>query len=305
MKKTQSIPNQEKLIMDAKSHSRTNVHSLCRNYAAILKTFQIIVLLVALISPIGSALAQTNMAIYTFEGNSLSSSDSDTNSTASDITDSPTGTFSGEFGVFVTENTGGTPATSIANGWSARAENSAADTFFSFTITPTIDGGTMAFSALNFDAKVFSALGGTTAYNYDLYWSVDGFATAIGNATGPSQSGPGDPSYTALSIDLSALSGQTAAVTFRLDPVTASGGATNGAASQRRGSIDNVVLTGAVTPPSVGGVALFIEDAPSSLATRLWQPVVALPPVGLAGLAMGGVVATLGAMVWVVHRKKK
>ena len=198
-------------------------------------------LLAALISPTGSALAQTTtVANYTFDDSSLSSSDSDTNSTASDITDNPTGTNSTEFGRRVSVSTGGTPATSIANAWSARSENNANDTFFSFTITPA-SGATMTFDALNFDAKVQSTLGGLTAFNYNLYWSVDDFTAAIGNATGPSQVGAGQLDYTPLSMDLSALAALTAAVTFRLDPVSA--GWVNGALSQRRGAIDNVVLT--------------------------------------------------------------
>jgi hypothetical protein len=188
----------------------------------------------------------TIIAHYTFEGDLLTSSDSDSGSSASAIASNAEGTQAGEFGKFQTEDetAGLGGSTSRAYAWSARSANNASNTFFSFTVSPI--GKSLKYTTLTLDAKVFSNQGGTTAYDYDLYWSVDNYASAIDSSqTGPSIVGSTQSVYTPLSFDLSSLEPQTAPITFRLDPVSA--GSNSGVVSQRRGSIDNIILNATVS----------------------------------------------------------
>ncbi len=209
------------------------------------------------------------VANYTFT-NGVSSSDTEPLTTAGDFLSQATGTFASEFGVL------GTPAgaSSQADAWNARANQNATSSWFDFTLALAPETSQVSFSSLDFTAYVFHTLGLTTAFNYNLYWDVDSFTDPIASATGPSISGAAntsDNASQALSFDLSALPAQTTDLTFRLDPVFATGSSTNGGGavetSQRGGAVDNVVLNATVTasvvplPPTIlllaaGGLAL-------------------------------------------------
>lgn len=143
------------------------------------------------------------VAQYDFASD-FSSSDADSLTTAGDFLSQAIGSFSGEYGVL------GTPAgaSSQTVAWSARAERDATDSLFDFTIALGAGTSEIVFSSLTFDAYVFHTLGDTTAFDYELYWDVDGFTSAIASATGPSitgASGTTDQASAALSFDLSAL----------------------------------------------------------------------------------------------------
>jgi hypothetical protein len=213
------------------------------------------------------------VASYPFTSD-FASIDADPRTTAGDFLSQATGTFAFEFGVL------GTPvgANSQTAAWSARAERDATASWFVFTLALAPGTSQVSFSSLDFTAYVFHTLGGTTAFNYNLYWDVDGFASPIASATGPSISGAPNTSDNAsqtLSFDLSGLPAQATDLTFRLDPVFAPGSGTNGggnvATSQRGGAVDDVVLNATATaagvplPPTalllaVGGLALAARD---------------------------------------------
>lgn len=191
------------------------------------------------------------VASYPFTSD-FASIDTDPRTTAGDFLSQATGGFSGEFGVL------GTPAgaSSQTAAWSARAERDATASWFDFTLALAPGTSQVSFSSLDFTAYVFHTLGGTTAFNYNLYWDVDGFANPIASATGPSISGgPAANASLALSFDLSGLPAQATDLTFRFDPVFAAGSDQNGggavATSQRGGAVDNVVLNATATAAGV------------------------------------------------------
>ena len=205
----------------------------------------------------GTVLSVTNvaqnltLALYNFEGRNRASLDPDALTVASSFSSPVNGTLSGDYNFFVNEDIDGVSGGPITTGvgWSSRSERESNDTYFEFTITPEPGTTEIDFSSLTFDTKVFDTLGGTTTFDLNLSWSVDGFASIIDSISSPSISGFGvdDSGYSSFEIDLSALETQTEAVTFRIDPLFGSGSATNGAGGQRRGSIDNVVLIGTAT----------------------------------------------------------
>ncbi len=220
----------------------------------------------AFIFSLGVTTAQAGLiAQYTFEGDSVASSDNDLLTTASDFTESATGTgYNSEFGRFSTEDIDGSgpdTTTSRASGWSARVERYGNNTFFEFTIELAPGTTQIEFDSLTFEAKVRDTLNsGPTAFDYNLFWDVNGFASTIATATGPSASGAGlsQSAYTPISMNLSSLSAQPNAVTFRLDPVFAAGAATNGGYGQRRGALDNVSLSGTASViPEPSSLAMF------------------------------------------------
>lgn len=190
----------------------------------------------------------TTIASYDFE-NGFESTDADTLTIASPVLSQSTGSFSGGIGPRVQP----AGASSLATNWSASAERDATNSFFEFSVA--LEAGTisMSFDSLAFDAFVYDTLGGTTAFDYNLYWSVDGFDSAIGSAVGPSISGGGaQNASSSLSFDLSGLAAQSSDVTFRLDPVfAATGSATNGGGTQRGGAFDNIVLNGSASAASL------------------------------------------------------
>ena len=220
----------------------------------------------AFIFALGVTSAEAGLiAQYTFEGNSIASSDNDLLTTASDFSGSATGTgYDSEFGKFSTEDVDGSgpdTTTSQASAWSARVERDGNNTFFEFTLGLAPGTNQIEFDALTFDAKVRDMLNsGPTAFDYNLFWDIDGFASTIATATGPSASGVGlsESAYTPITMNLSSLSAQSDAVTFRLDPIFAAGAATNGAYGQRWGTLDNVSLSGTASViPEPSSLAMF------------------------------------------------
>lgn len=205
----------------------------------------------ALLLPIAAQAAI--VAQYSFDSG-WSSSDTEPLTSASDFLDNASGgSFSAEFGVLTTP-----PSTSISSqtaAWTARSVRDSSNTWFDFTIGLDAGANAISFSSLTFDAYVFQTLTGPAGFDYRLYWDVDGFASPIGSVSGPSIS-TATTGSAALSFDLSALPTRTSGVTFRFDPVFASGSQTNGgvtppAAYQRGGAIDNVILNATITPAQV------------------------------------------------------
>ncbi len=199
------------------------------------------------------------IASYDFEGASYASTDTEDSTTASPFVDNATGQHASSFGNIVMP----AGATSPAVVWAANAARAAVDTYFEFTISLGPDTTEVSFDELTFDALVYDTLGGTTAFNYELYWSVDGFATPVASGVGPSVTGFGaHTAQASVQMDLSGLAPQTSDVTFRFDPVFAPGAAMNGGGAQRGGGVDNVVLTGAatVTPADPGAILTGVLD---------------------------------------------
>ena len=189
------------------------------------------------------------IARYDFEGSSYASADTGvTNAIVSDIGVAPA------YGWIIQENvdSSGT-TTSQALQFGARREREIEESYIEFgfeLFAAEID----SLDSITFDAKVFSSIiGGPTAFNYNLYWSIDGFGSAIASAVGPSTGPESQSDYTPIVMDLSDLSlpSDEPLVTFRLDPVFADGAATNGEYTQRRGSIDNLKLKGHIIPQEV------------------------------------------------------
>lgn len=198
------------------------------------------------------------VAQYNFDSG-FASSDADPLTSAGDFLSQATGTFSSEFGALAIP--AGTSITSQTAAWTARSVSNASmgSTWFDFAIVLDPGVSDISFTSLTFDAYVFHTLGGTTAFDYQLFWDVDGFTSPIGSATGPSitsaSSTAADASL-ALSFDLSALPAQTTDIIFRFDPFFASGSNTNGGVVlpnpyQRGGAIDNVILNATVATGSV------------------------------------------------------
>lgn len=201
--------------------------------------------------------------------------DSNIDTTASDITSPAThngGAVHPEFG----------DAFNGGIGWSGRGINPAAgfgiispiDTYFTFNVTIAAGYNLTSFDALT---GVESTIGGTTAYDYTLSYSLDGSSfTGVGTVISGINAGEAatlsisGTDTGAISYDLSgvsALQGVSGQIYFRLDPaVSASGSSTNGVMSQRAGWVDDVVVNGTVVPePSsaallgLGGLALILR----------------------------------------------
>ncbi|QDS89650.1 hypothetical protein EC9_38500 [Rosistilla ulvae] len=203
-----------------------------------------LLLSIAILTLQSSAALCDIIAHYNFNDSSRNSTDTNALTIASSITSQATGPHSGSFG-FMSTPAG---AVSPALVWSAIGEREPSTTYFEFDIDLAVGTSAVSFESLHFDAFVADTLGNTTAFDYNLYWSTDGFSTTIGSGAGPSISGTGAQNTTSpLNFDLSGLAPQSSTVTFRLDPVFASGSSENGAGSQRRGAIDNVTLNGTAT----------------------------------------------------------
>lgn len=198
------------------------------------------------------------LALYTFEGNSLASSDTEPLTIASSISNQATGSFSGDNNSIQSENISAGGATqSLALAFSARAINNAVDAFYQFTVQPAVGTLAIDFDQLTFDAKVFDTLSGSTGFSYNLYWDVDAFASSIaGPVAGPiilATDSPSESDFTSISMDLSSLPAVSGPVVFRLEPIFSPSVSKNGATGQRRGSFDNLALIGTATDASGGG----------------------------------------------------
>lgn len=191
------------------------------------------------------ATAQTTVAQYTFTGNSLSSSDSDTGSSAGFLAIGP----GANSFIFTTDgnpaptyymNAGDTDGGDLA-GAIAHGE------YFGFSIMPTLVDELDLFS-LTFDTWT----GGVTNGGYAVRSSLDSYATNIGSTiTHASTDG-----WISRSFDLSSGTYQnlTSSITFRIYGWDDSSGNTVGVA------IDNVSLSVVPEPSSfaliAGGLAL-------------------------------------------------
>ncbi|WP_295885947.1 hypothetical protein [uncultured Thiohalocapsa sp.] len=215
------------------------------------------------------------VAQYNFDSD-FASSDAEPLTSAGVFLSQATGTFAGEFGVL------GTPAgaSSQTAAWSARSlptPTRPGSAWFDFTIGLDPSVSEISFSSLDFTAYVFHTIGGTTAFNYELFWSVDGFGSPIASANGPSISGGGSLNDSeALSFDLSALPAQTTDVTFRFDPVLAPGSDGNGGGavetSQRGGAVDNLVLNATVSAVPLPPTPLLLAAGAVLLARQAGRP---------------------------------
>jgi len=219
------------------------------------------------------------VAQYNFDSD-FTSSDTEPLTSAGDFLGQATGPFASEFGQLATP--AGTGITSQTAAWTARSvsNTSMASTWFDFAIALDPSVSDIGFTSLTFDAYVFHTLGGTTAFNYQLFWDVDAFASPIGSVTGPSitsGSGISDEASAALSFDLSALPAQTTDISFRFDPVLAPSSAGNGGVNlpspyQRGAAIDNLVLNATVATDSgsvpVPGTLLLLAAGGLVLAAK-------------------------------------
>jgi hypothetical protein len=231
------------------------------------------------------------VAQYDFDSG-FASSDTDPLTSAGNFLSQATGTFASEFGALAIP--AGTSITSQTAAWTARSVTnaSAGSTWFDFAIDLDPGVSDISFTSLTFDAYVFHTIGGTTAFNYQVSWDVDGFASPIGSATGPSITSAlntAAEASLALSFDLSALPAQTTDINFRFDPVLAPGSDGNGGVFppnpyQRGAAIDNLILnatvaTGAVPVPgtllllAIGGLGLaFAGKRPGKRQANRVQP---------------------------------
>lgn len=165
--------------------------------------------------------------------------------TVGDFTENLTGgTSPAEFGV---QNSGLVP--DGVNGFSARSlNNSPSAPYWEFTLAPSA-GHSLIFSSIELDASVAKTITGKSDWDYQLFWSVDGFTKAIGTFDGPAQDAVDSPQNAQAlpltpSFSHQIQNSHASAVTFRVVPVRMFG--TNGAIIQRAGWIDNVEVKGAV-----------------------------------------------------------
>lgn len=182
---------------------------------------------------------QTNadiLANYNFTGSVRTSSDSDSNSVATDLTDG-----AGVSPVYDTTNGNPTPSIAIVSTSIDGSTNAAAVTandYVSFTITPAI-GFSMNLTTLTFDYANYSTDGTFPAESFFVRSSTNSFASNIGST----QSTPASAaSFTTASISLSAAAFQnvTSTIEFRIY-------FQDGTSDVDRGALlDNVVLNGTV-----------------------------------------------------------
>lgn len=193
--------------------------------------------------PAGHAvvIAQYDMETLSINGVTSTSADvaGNTDVSAGDFTESLTGgTAQSEFGI---QNVSLVPEG--VNGVSARSMNAdPSNPWWEFTITPSASN-TLDLTTMTLDAGIGLTLSNSN-WDYNLSWSVDGYASVLGVFDGPTGTNT-TITTTGLSVDLSALPEQSSAFTLRLTPDRVSG--TNGAASQRAGWVDNVTLNADVS----------------------------------------------------------
>ena len=188
-----------------------------------------------------SCASAATVAEFNFNSSGLSSSDTEINTTTSDI--SSGAGITGGTDLSTDQGAGGTPGIRIkysdlypqGSGNKTLADAINDDLYYSFTITP------LAGQAINFET--FTAYidknGGGAFFGYYLMSSVDGFTTVD---TIDSFDGHGT-NITNLNFDVSALSGITTATEFRLYIRTDN--FTNG---NNDFDLDNVIMTATVIP---------------------------------------------------------
>jgi hypothetical protein len=198
-----------------------------------------ILLGLAVIAMASSSVSADILANYSFTGSVRTSSDSDPNSVATDLTDG-----AGVTPVYDTTNGNPTPSIAIVSTSIDGSTNSAAVTandYVSFTITPSI-GFSMNLTTLTFDFANYSTDGTFPAESFFVRSSTNSFASNVGS-TQTTTSGASASGFTTASISLSAAAFQnvTSAIEFRIY-------FQDGTSDVDRGALlDNVVLNGTLT----------------------------------------------------------
>lgn len=177
----------------------------------------------------GAVLAQ-----YTFTGNSMTSSDPELNSTASDLGIGP--------GITVAYRSTGnpTPALEIPVAATAATEGSAHDDgdYLTITITPAA-GYQLNLTDLTAD---FGATYDTAGRGYGLRTSVNGYGSSVASVTQAANTGAAGTYYPgSISLSGAAFQGLTGSVTLRITVFDSASSASN------RNFFDNIVVNGTVT----------------------------------------------------------
>ena len=123
-------------------------------------------------------------------------------------------------------------------------------TWFTFDITPS-PLSVFDFTGQNatVDTYAFNGIGGTSATNWTLYFSLDdgvtykSLGTFAGQTAGPNTLVEGPK---VLTWDLTQIGTQTGAIDFLIDPVSTAD--INGVANQRATGFDNLVVNASVEP---------------------------------------------------------
>lgn len=155
------------------------------------------------------ATAAIVVASYQFNSGSLSSSDTDSNSTASDIVVG--GGLSGK-AQFITYNSNPGYGTYSNNTPATEAAAISADDYFAFTTTPA--SGALTYNTLTYNLESnANNISGVYQVNVSVRWSVDGFASTLTTTTGFDYAG--FTNVVGGSVDLSTTPAQSGPVTFR------------------------------------------------------------------------------------------
>ena len=172
-------------------------------------------LIVATVAALGLAASAAPAAVvagYAFTGNSLAPTTVDANADATSISGSPTVNNQPTSVVTTATNVGyATQPVLVASRASSTEATVPANVYFTFTVTAD-DGSELDLDSLTFDV---ARGGGATPRTYDVYTSVDNFATSL--TGGPVVVGTQRPTFTAASVDLSGAAYQDLdAITFRV-----------------------------------------------------------------------------------------
>ena len=157
----------------------------------------------------------TTVATYNFTGNSLASSDGDSNSAAADIAVGAGLSGNAQFLTIFGNPAYGAYSDKIPGSQAtpgAESDAIAGNDYFSFTITPA--SGSLDYGTLNFNLEAnANNIAGTYTPNISVRWSVDAFASTL--TTTSITLNPGNQSATGGSADLSSFAAQSAPVEFR------------------------------------------------------------------------------------------
>jgi hypothetical protein len=134
-------------------------------------------------------------------------------------------------------------------------------TWTTFSVAPDSGGGSIDFTGglAVVDTYASTTIGGNTATDWTLYYSIDGGTTWLSLGTFPgAATGNGQSAPLSLGWDLSGIGNVTTPVGFILDPVST--GATNGTAAQRGTGFDNLILTAGSVTPGIKTFATWAAD---------------------------------------------
>lgn len=190
------------------------------------------------------------VAQYPFTASSLSSTDADANSSATDLT-------KGWSNIFI-DTANGNAAPAIEFPTDNNNTNSAAlavtnNHYLEFTVTPNL-GFPLYLDELTFDlaADGLSSIGGGFTTHVFVRSSLDSYATTIGSEFSNGVSDKVIGPFEAQTLDLSApaYQGLTSPITFRVYSWAGSSSTTKGAL------LDNVTLTTVPEPATIGLMTL-------------------------------------------------